>query len=210
MRFYSLRPARFTRQVIADLFMVAWVLGWIRLGDYAQSFVTTMRQPADQLAQAGTRLEDGMQSAAATAADLPLVGATLRGPFDSLATTGGSVRQTGEELSESVRQLADVAGWVVTLLPILLVGVVWLVARVRFVRRAYAAQRYIDAAPDLDLFALRAMARQPMERLARLSDDPTGAWRRRDPAMIRALADLELRDCGIHPERAIHAASARP
>ena len=85
------------------------------------------------------------------------------------------------------------------LVPILIVGFVWLVLRVRFVRRAGAAQRFIDAAPDLDLFALRAMANQPMPRLARVSDDPAGAWRRGDLEVIHALALLELQESGLRP-----------
>ena len=85
------------------------------------------------------------------------------------------------------------------LVPVLIVGFVWLVLRLRFVRRASAAQRFIDAAPDLDLFALRAMANQPMPRLAKVSDDPAGAWRRGDPDVIHALALLELRECGLRP-----------
>ena len=76
---------------------------------------------------------------------------------------------------------------------------VWAVLRGRFIRRATAAQRFIDEAADLDLFALRAMARQPMSRLARVCDDPAGAWRRSDQEMIRALAVLELRDSGLRP-----------
>ena len=83
--------------------------------------------------------------------------------------------------------------------PIVLVVGVWLALRLRFVRRATAAQRFLDAAADLDLFALRALAGQPMHRLARVSDDPAGGWRTQDPAVVRALALLELRDCGLRP-----------
>ena len=87
-------------------------------------------------------------------------------------------------------------------MPILIVGAIWLVLRWRFVRRASAAQRFIDAAPDLDLFALRAMANQPMPRLARISDDPAGAWRRGDLDVIHALALLELADVRPAPATA--------
>ena len=64
-------------------------------------------------------------------------------------------------------------------MPILIVVAFWFALRLRFVRRAGAAQQFIDAAPDLDLFALRAMANQPMPRLARISDDPAGVAARR-------------------------------
>ena len=43
-------------------------------------------------------------------------------------------------------------------------------------------------APDLDLFALRAMANQPMHVLAAISDDPVRAWRSGDRRVIDALA----------------------
>jgi hypothetical protein len=36
-----------------------------------------------------------------------------------------------------------------------------------------------------------------MSVLAKVSDDPAGAWRARDPAVVAALAALELRDCGL-------------
>jgi hypothetical protein len=71
--------------------------------------------------------------------------------------------------------------------------------RWRFVRTATAGQRFIDADADLDLFALRAMATQPMHRLARVSDDPVRAWRDGDPDVVRSLALLELRDAGLSP-----------
>jgi hypothetical protein len=70
---------------------------------------------------------------------------------------------------------------------------------VRFARRAGAARRLVDAAPHLDLFALRAMAHQPMHVLARISDDPAGAWRRGDRDVIRALATRELASVGLRP-----------
>ena len=77
----------------------------------------------------------------------------------------------------------------------------WSVLRIRFIRQASAAQGLIDDAADLDLFALRALARQPMPRLARISADPGGAWRRGEPDVIYRLAVLELRDAGLHPPK---------
>jgi hypothetical protein len=38
-----------------------------------------------------------------------------------------------------------------------------------------------------------------MHRLAAVSDDPAGAWRRRDADVVRRLAVLELRDAGLRP-----------
>jgi hypothetical protein len=41
------------------------------------------------------------------------------------------------------------------------------------------------------------MANQPMHRLAKISDDPVGAWRDGDTEVITRLADLELRSTGL-------------
>ena len=41
-----------------------------------------------------------------------------------------------------------------------------------------------------------------MHRLARVADDPAGAWRAHDPDVVRALALLELHDCGLRPPAA--------
>jgi hypothetical protein len=73
----------------------------------------------------------------------------------------------------------------------------WVPIRVAFIRRATAARRFLDSTDDLDLFALRAMARQPLHLLARISDDPAGAWRRGDRDVIAELASLELRSEGL-------------
>ncbi len=55
----------------------------------------------------------------------------------------------------------------------------------------------MDAGEDLDLFALRALAHQPLHVLARITDDPAGAWRRGDRAVTDRLAELELRANGL-------------
>jgi hypothetical protein len=120
-------------------------------------------------------------------------------PFRSAAGVGSEIEQVGNDLVTAVERVALLLAVTTAMVPVLIVGVFWLVHRVRFVRRAGAAQRFIDAAPDLDLFALRAMANQPMPRLAKVSDDPAGAWRRGELDVIHALALLELRESGLRP-----------
>jgi hypothetical protein len=85
----------------------------------------------------------------------------------------------------------------VAAIPVLIVVAVYLPLRWRFVRRATAGRRFVDSSEDLDLFAMRALARQPLHRLAAVSDDPAGAWRRRDAEVVGRLADLELRESGL-------------
>jgi hypothetical protein len=59
------------------------------------------------------------------------------------------------------------------------------------------AGRYLDSEADLRLFALRAMANQPMHKLAKISDDPVSAWSDGDEETIGKLAELELRSRGL-------------
>ena len=67
---------------------------------------------------------------------------------------------------ESLERLALVVGWLVFLIPVALVVALWLPRRIRFYRQAKASQRFLDSSADLDLFALRAMASQPLYVLA--------------------------------------------
>jgi hypothetical protein len=160
---------------------------------------TRLAAPGYTLQGAGSGFRDQMARAGQSVSDVPLVGDSLAEPFKRAGSAGTSIEQAGKDLVSAVDSLALLLGWVTALVPIVLVVFVWAVLRGRFIRRATAAQRFIDEAADLDLFALRAMARQPMSRLARVCDDPAGAWRRRDPETIRALAVLELRDSGLRP-----------
>ena len=83
------------------------------------------------------------------------------------------------------------------MIPILVVALYHLPRRVRFVREASAGQRLLDGPADLELFALRALSNQPLHALARVTDDPVGALRRGDAAVVAALARLELRAGGL-------------
>ena len=73
----------------------------------------------------------------------------------------------------------------------------WLPRRIRFYRQARASQQFLDSSADLDLFALRAMASQPLYVLAGVSDDPVRAWRDGDRQVIDQLAAIELRRNGL-------------
>ena len=74
--------------------------------------------------------------------------------------------------------LAQRLGLAIALTPILIVLLFYLPPRITFIRNATAGQQFVDSTPDLDLFAMRALANQPLHVLARISDDPAGAWRR--------------------------------
>ena len=199
MKLYADLTGRRTLQMLSDVGVLAWVALWAWVGRAVHDATTRLAAPGYTLQGAGSGFRDQMARAGQSVSDVPLVGDSLAEPFQRAGGAGTSIEQAGKDLVSAVDSLALLLGWVTALVPIVLVVFVWAVLRGRFIRRATAAQRFIDEAADLDLFALRAMARQPMGRLARVCDDPAGAWRRRDPETIRALAVLELRDSGLRP-----------
>ncbi len=201
MKLYADTPVRRTRQLLSDILILLWVGVWVWLGRQTHDVVMGLKAPADSITSAGSSVHRSLTGAGDQAGQIPLVGDQLRQWLGQAASSGTTLSQAGTTMATTVERVALVLGLVVALVPITIVVVLWLYVRVGFVRRASAAQRFIDASADLDLFALRAMATQPMSALARISDDPAGAWRRQDTAVIRELATLELRDQGLRPPR---------
>ena len=79
------------------------------------------------------------------------------------------------------------------IVPLALVLFVWLPLRIRWIRRASSPRRCAREPAGRDLLALRALANQPLRRLATLHPDPADAWRDGDERRGQALAALELR-----------------
>lgn len=201
MLYAELGPRR-AGQLAGDLLLVLWVWAWVVFGRAVHDAVVALGAVGEQVEDGGASLSGHLGEAGERAASVPLVGDELRTPFDRAAGAARALADAGRTQQEVVAQLRLLLGWGTALIPILVVALLWLPRRVAFVRRAGAARRHLDAADDLDLFALRAMAGQPMHRLAGVSADPVGDWRRGDRDVVRRLADLELRDLGLRvPER---------
>lgn len=197
LKFYASTPGRRTRQLAADIGFVCWGLFWLWVATRVHDLVLMVGAPGEGLESMGSALAENMAAAGDGVDELPVVGDGVSAPFDRMAEAGQSLADTGRAQQEAVDRLAVVLAGCIALIPIGTLLVVWLPLRVRFARRAGAAQRFIDSSDDLDLFALRALSRQPMHLLAAIDDDPAGAWRRRDPVIIRELAALELHDEGL-------------
>ena len=86
---------------------------------------------------------------------------------------------------------------VVGFVSILAVAMPWLFLRVRFFRRKWTAITLAATPAGEQLLALRALANRPLAKLAAVSIDPVGAWRRDDVVAVRGLANLELRAAGV-------------
>jgi hypothetical protein len=199
IKLYADSTPRRTRQIVADVLMVAWIVLCSWLGRATSQSIEALRGSADNLASAGDSIRDNMSGAATNVGGVPLVGDSLRGPFDAISRAGQNIANVGASLGVTVDQVSGVAGLVVAAVPILAVLAVWAVVRTRFVRRATAAQHWLAQPGALELFALRALSRQSLRRLERVGPDPAGQFRSGDRGTLRALADLELDRCGLAP-----------
>ena len=201
MKLFADTPVRRTLQVLADLLFVAWLVLWVWIGSAVHDGTMELAGPARQTDTAATSMAEQLRDAGSRLGEAPLVGDELAVPFDKAAGASDGIAAAGRDTVEAVERLALLLGLSVALIPIMIMSAIHVPLRWRFVREATAGARFIDAQEDLDLFALRALANQPMRVLAKVSDDPAGAWRARDPDVVRRLAELELADVGLRPKK---------
>ena len=195
MQWYAETGARRVRQVAADLALLAWIVLWWRVSRVTRDLVAALGTPGRGLASSGDRIADAFDDVAGAVDGAPLVGGLLRAPFAELAGAADAVGDVGRSQEAAALALATWTGRLTLLVPVLLVGLVWAVVRVRGARRLGAARRLRDGG-DQDLLALRALVgRTPRELLA-VSPTPGADWR---AGRTADLAALELRSLGLRP-----------
>jgi hypothetical protein len=197
MGIYAKRPAKMIGQLVGDGFVVIWTIGWGIVAIFVHKVIEVLATPARETARTAMRLAENFREAAAEAAKVPVAGEQLRRPLDSASVSLGTLIESANEQVASIERLALIVGWLVFLIPVTIVIAFWLPRRIRFYRQAHASQVFLDSLADLDLFALRAMASQPLYVLAEISDDPVQAWRSGDREVINKLAEIELRRNGL-------------
>lgn len=197
MTWYSEIPARRTRQIAGDVWLVAWSALWIWAAVRLYDLVMNLAAPGLAVSSSATDLAGRFDDAGAAVGQVPLIGDALQSPFDGMGGAAIAIADAGQASADAVGLLARFLAVALAVLGIASWAMVWVPIRIAFIRRATAARRFLDSTDDLDLFALRAMARQPLHLLARISDDPAGAWRRGDQRVIGELAALELRAEGL-------------
>lgn len=198
MKLYAETPARRTRQIIADLVFLGWLVLWVWIAGVVHATTMELVEPSEQVELAGERLSEGLAGTRDILADVPLIGEGITAPLDEAK---GATDQLAEGGRQSVGAVESLAFWLrlsIGASPILIVAGFYLPGRVRFVQRASEAQRFVGANDDLDLLALRALSHQPLPALVRISDDPAGGWRSGDPDVIWKLAELELKSSGLN------------
>lgn len=205
VRLYADRPLAAARQLLTDLFVAAWVVFWVWAAMRLYDLVEKLAVPGQKMEGAGSGIADNLSEAGSKVDRVPGVGDALSSPFERAAGAARALADAGREQQETVRDIALAVSLVALAVPLALVLFGWLPLRIRWIRRAGAAAALRNAPAGRDLLALRALAGQPLRRLARVGPDPVDAWRRGEESTVDALAALELRTLGL----SVHSARSR-
>lgn len=197
MKLYSDFPARRTRQILGDLFAAVLIAVWVSIGVFVYNLIMGLASFGVQMEDAGSQFRETMTEVSATLGDVPLIGSGIRAPFDGASDAGAALETAGVEQQQLVQSIATWLGIGVAVVPILTILVLWLVPRTRFALKAGATAAQVKAGASLDLLALRALSSQKLSTVLQVDADPLAAWRRGDPAVVRALAQLELEASGV-------------
>jgi hypothetical protein len=201
VKIYADRPAPALRQIITDLLVVAWVWVWVWAALRLHDLVEKLAVPGQKLEGAGGGIADNLSDAGHKVDNVPAVGDSLAGPFEKAAGAARAIADAGREQQAIVGKLALALSLALLVFPLGLVLFAWLPLRLRWIRRASTAAAMRAGPAGRDLLALRALASQPLRKLAAVGPDVAAAWRRADDSTVDALAALELRSLGLRAPR---------
>ncbi|SNY34919.1 hypothetical protein [Paractinoplanes atraurantiacus] len=201
MKLYADRIPTAVRQLITDIVVVIWVYLWVRAGLWVHDMVEKLGVPGAKLESAGGGIADNLADAGGKVGKVPLVGDQLVKPFTGAADAARNLAEAGRQQQEIVDQMAVIMALAAVAVPLALVLFVWLPLRIRWIRRAGVATSVRNDPAGRDLLALRALAGQPLNRLAKMGPDIAQSWRNGDPEAVDALAELELSRLGLKGSR---------
>ena len=197
MKLYSDFTRRRTGQITIDVIATLSIAAWVWFGVTIYQLVSNLSAFGVQLQQAGAGFRQTMTDVGENLGSIPVIGGGIRAPFDGASGAGAALEQAGLDQQIAVNQLATVLGIGIAALPIAMILLIWLIPRLRFVRRAGNAQAIMASKAGVDLLALRALANQKMAVIAEVDPDAMAAWRRGDETVMHRLAQLELRSAGV-------------
>lgn len=194
---YSTRPGRLMVQLLSDFAVVLWTAIWLLVGLAVYDAVSTIADAGRQVESGAHGIAGNLASAGHGAQQIPLVGDAVSQPLNSASQAALDLAGAGHDLDSTASWLAVLLAMAIAAVPILVADVPWLLLRLRFFRRKLTVTALAATPAGEQLLALRALTNRPPGKLAAVSADPVGGWRRKDPLTIRALAALELRAAGI-------------
>jgi hypothetical protein len=197
VKLYAERLPAALSQLLTDIVVVIWVYLWIRAGLWVHDMVQKLAVPGRKLQDAGDGIAGNLADAGGKVSGVPLVGDELVKPFNGAAAAARSLADAGRQQQQIVDQMAVLLALVAVAVPLALVLFLWLPRRLGWMRRAGVAAAVRSEPAGRDLLALRALARQPLNELAKLGPDIAQSWRNGDAEAVDALAALELRRLGL-------------
>jgi len=197
VKLYADRAPTALRQLLTDIFVVVWVVAWIKLGMKLFDLIQKLAVPGQKLESAGQGLADNLKAAGDKINGIPGVPDSVAAPFNNAAGAARSLANAGQEQQDVVNNLAWIISLILVVVPVLLVVLLWLPLRIRWIRRSGQARRLRNATAGRDLLALRALTTQPLGKLVKLDPEIASLWRRGDPEAVEQLAGLQLKSLGL-------------
>lgn len=194
---YASRPHRFAMQFLSDVLVIGWTVIWVLVGMAVHAAVSAIAAVGRQVEGGANGIATNLDSAGNSVDGVPWIGDELSKPLTAASEAALDLAGAGQSLAHTATWLAWVLALAVVATPVLAVGMPWLYLRLRFFRRKWTVISLASTPAGEQLLALRALANRPLAKLAAVSVDPVGAWRREDPIAMRGLANLELRSAGI-------------
>jgi hypothetical protein len=202
IKIWSELPVARTREQLADVATLIWVVFWGNLVWQLFQFLVGFAGVGRAVHEGGDNMIEGGKSLGDSLAGLPLVGAQARDLATGAFAAGGQpISELGTGLEEFITIVSIVLA---SLFAIVTIGA-WLIRYVPWRRerlqRVRSAHRAIRRAPDTDAgieatLAMRAISRLEYATLLDYTPDPLGDWQsgRHD-----RLAKAELASVGLRP-----------
>jgi hypothetical protein len=194
---YATTPGRLAAQLFSDFAIVLWTAIWLLVGTAVYDAISAIAEAGRQVENGANGIAGNLASAGRGAQHIPVVGDAVSKPLSSASEAALDIAGAGHSLDTTASWLAVLLALSVVAVPLLIVDLPWLFLRLRFFRRKWAVTGLAATPAGEQLLALRALTNRPPRKLAAISADPVGGWRREDPVTIRALAALELRAAGV-------------
>ncbi|MCC2593886.1 hypothetical protein LKO27_10765 [Tessaracoccus sp. OS52] len=197
MHIARVTPTRRALHLVGDLVLIGWAIMWGLIAWTIKGAVDLLAVPSESIGATTRDLAGEVDGLGDRIREVPFVGEELQGGFTGIGDALRGLATDAAAQADAIHGTAWLLFWFAFAMPTLTLALIYLPPRIRRGRESAAARAYIDQLADLDLFALRAMAKAPMTQLAKISDDPVAAWRRGDAAVISRMANLELKRSGI-------------
>ena len=197
MKLYSDFGGRRALQIASDLLALAVIVVGMVAAAALHDAIAALGVIGMNIEQSGSAFAQTMGEVGDNLAGVPLIGGSIRGPFDAASDAGGTLADAGVRWQNGVANLANTVGWTVAVLVLFIVALAWVLPRTRGVIHRSRVARLAATPSSMDLLAIRALATQPAHVVADVDPQVVAAWRRGDPAVIHRLAALELQASGI-------------